>query len=56
MCCLKMVTSHLTLVTLESTYDQINEDAYGAHLASTFVPVSGCQRTQQETIRHSVLE
>ena len=33
-----------------------DEDPYDAHLARTFVPISGCQRTQQETIRQSVLE
>jgi hypothetical protein len=52
--------SGLTSVTLEPTNDdiseQVDEDPYGAHLARTFIPISGCQRTQQETIRQSVLE
>ena len=55
--------SGLTSVTVTSTDDDnIHEvltedkDPYDAHLAKTFVPISGCQRTEQETIRHSVQE
>ena len=52
--------SGLTSVTLEPSSDhiseQVDEDPYDAHLPRTFIPISGCQRTQQETIRQSVLE
>ena len=56
--------SGLTSVTLESTSDDSNHelpskegsDPYDAHLARTFVPISGCQRTEQDTIQSSVLE
>ena len=52
--------SGLASVTLESTSDHSSEEVdgnlYDAHLARTFVPISECQRTQQETIRQSVLE
>ena len=56
--------SCLTSVTFESTSDESNqdpssaadEDPYDAHLARTFVPISRCQRTEQETFRQSVQE
>ena len=55
--------SDLTSVTLESTSDNSNHklpaegsDPYDACLARTFIPISGCQRTEQVTIRQSVLE
>ena len=55
--------SGLVSLTLESTSEDSNqevptdyEDPYDAHLARTFDPISGCQLTEQETIRQSVQE
>lgn len=54
--------SRLTLVTIETINDHstedvhVDEDSYDAHLAGTFVPITGCQLTQQEIISQSVLE
>ena len=44
------VAAPTALMTLESTCNQEvpseYEDPYDAHLARTFVPISGCQRTE----------
>ena len=49
-----------TSVTFESISDDTDqdqsstadEDPYDAYLARTFVPISRCQQTEQETIKH----